>query len=115
MSRKKAIHKSWPGILAMDVGLVLEVNSGFQHALVGRRDVCHLEVQNRARMVELRLLRPRAHQPDTAAIEEGQFAGAEEKRQPKYVALKGRSTAGLTYIDGNLPQTRNPRSQGAAV
>jgi len=64
-------------------------------------------------MIEFRFLRPGEHEPDTAAIEERQFAGAEEEwrfaQGPKSQASGRRcliqaAVASNSKIQGNSPR-----------
>src|SRR5882762_5075822 len=63
-------------------------------------------------MIELRLLRPLQHQPDSAAIEERQSRRRFEKElQSQLVFIKGSSPFHVSCIDGDLPEAGNSDSR----
>ena len=57
-------------------------------------------------MVKFRLLRFVQHEADTAAIEEGQLAGAKQVRQSQHVAIECRGAIYVVGVNGNLPDAR---------
>src|SRR5579864_4698745 len=70
-----------------------------------RVNVRHEEIQNRAGVVEFRLLGPVEHEPYPATIEERKARRRlEQQLQAKYVLIESRGPLYLLNVDGNLTQ-----------
>src|SRR5262245_25796706 len=69
---------------------------------VGVLNVVHLEIKNRAWMIELRFLRNAEHQPDTAAIEERHVSRRKEMLHSQRVAIEFQSPLKVMNIDRDL-------------
>src|SRR5580698_4488028 len=65
--------------------------------------IADLEVDDGARMVELRPLRQGQHQPDTAAVEECHlWPRLKKKAQAQRVAIERYGPIEVVYVDGEL-------------
>src|ERR1019366_512395 len=68
-----------------------------------RLDIAHLEIEDRAGVVELRLFGHGQHQAHAAAIEESHFRpGLEEESQAQRVAIEGHGFIDIVHVDGSL-------------
>src|SRR3984957_7962332 len=96
------------------MGFVFEVHAAAHHFLVCADDVGHGKVQNRARVIEFRLLGTSEHEPDTAAVEEGQASSGKQQRQSEDVPVKCGSTIDVVGVDGDLSQAGDRDGRGCS-
>jgi hypothetical protein len=101
VSSKKAIHTSRPGRRAARCGCP---GWNFTPRLgVGGVDLRDVEIENRAPVGELRLLRDAHQQADAAALEEAHLRGrVEQVADPQGIAVEGGGARELAGVDGNL-------------
>src|SRR5919108_4880048 len=91
------------GHLRNHVWLVFKLCSGLLQPLVGGPNIPHLEIKDRARMIEFRLFRLVQHQAHAAAIEKGELPSTEQMLQSQNVAVERRGAIHIVRVDGNLP------------
>lgn len=93
-------------------GLLFEVDILGGEVLVCRQDVIDLEVEDRRRVVELRLFGDAQHQPYAAAHQKRHVAGAEQVLQAENVAIEGGGAVEVMGVHRDLADPRN--RQGVA-
>src|SRR5579872_349129 len=78
-------------------------------AQLGERllNVLDEKVEDRARVVELRILRLVEHQPNAAAVEESEIAGAKQKFQAEAVAVEGDGAVRVVRAKRDLADALN--------
>src|SRR6266571_8706758 len=78
------------------------LHTPLEKKLVRGVDILHPEVEDGARMIELRRFRGAEHQAHSAAVKESQVAGREEQWQTQGVTVKCRGALQVVNNDGNL-------------
>src|SRR6188472_3191239 len=90
------------GHLRDQMWLIDELDAALLQRLVAPRDVLHLVVDHRARMIEARLLGRAQHEPHATAVEERQVRELEQKAHPERVTIELHGARNVLRADGDL-------------
>src|SRR5256885_7187661 len=83
--------------------LIFEVHTTLPKLRVRHFDIGDIEIEDRARVIELRPFRLVEHQANAAAVEEGQVPSLEQELQPERLAVKSGSPLYIMHVDSDLP------------
>jgi rhamnosyltransferase subunit B len=87
-----------------EVRLIAKVDAPRLQIRVGRLNIVDLEVQDRARVIELLVRRHLDHESNACAVEEGQTGrDLKEKPHPELIAIEGDGAFQILHSRANLP------------
>ena len=103
----EALNRDGAGTAPVEQGVALgrdrvAFDALFLDGPMSALDLRHIEVQNRAGMVELRLLRAGQHEANSSAVQKCHAACGEQQGQAQSISVKSGSAFPVVYMDRDL-------------